>query len=95
MANHWTDEDMVEARRLYDALQSYKAVARIMGRSATTINEQLNGLRGLRINRKVKVENIPQEVLADRDYRADLPPRSLSAAFFGDPLPGYSALERR
>lgn len=34
------------------------------------------------------------EVLADRDLRATLVPRDLTAAFFGDPLPGYSALER-
>jgi len=37
----------------------------------------------------------PAELIADRDYRSGLPPRDLSAAFFGDPLPGYSALERR
>jgi hypothetical protein len=38
---------------------------------------------------------ISDEVLADRDARKNLAPRDLSAAFFGDPLPGYSALERR
>lgn len=35
------------------------------------------------------------EVLAERNQRAALMPRDLTAAFFGDPLPGYSALERR
>jgi hypothetical protein len=33
--------------------------------------------------------------LADRDRRAQLEPRDLTAAFFGDPLPGMSALDRR
>jgi len=34
--------------------------------------------------------------LADRDRRADLRAQpSLTAAFFGDPLPGRSALDRR
>jgi hypothetical protein len=33
--------------------------------------------------------------LADRDRRAELEPRDLTAAFFGDPLPGMSALDRR
>lgn len=33
--------------------------------------------------------------LADRDHRALLEPRSQTAAFFGDPLPGYSELDRR
>jgi hypothetical protein len=33
--------------------------------------------------------------LADRDRRAELEPRDLTARFFGDPLPGMSALDRR
>lgn len=39
--------------------------------------------------------DIPPEVLADRDRRLSLAPRSLVARVCGDPLPGYSALERR
>lgn len=35
------------------------------------------------------------DVLEERNARALLEPRDLTAAFFGDPLPGYSALERR
>jgi hypothetical protein len=33
--------------------------------------------------------------LADRDRRAEREPRNLTAWFFGDPLPGMSALDRR
>ena len=33
--------------------------------------------------------------LADRDRRANLEPRDLTAWFFGDPLPGMSAFDRR
>ena len=33
--------------------------------------------------------------LADRDRRAELEPRDLTAWFFGDPLPGMSALDLR
>jgi hypothetical protein len=33
--------------------------------------------------------------LADRDRRAELEPHNLTASFFGDPLPGMSALDRR
>lgn len=32
---------------------------------------------------------------AERDYRLSLTPHDLTAAIFGDPLPGYSALDRR
>jgi hypothetical protein len=33
--------------------------------------------------------------LADRDRRAKLEPRDLTTWFFGDPLPGMSALDQR
>lgn len=38
--------------------------------------------------------HIPPDVLDDRDRRADLLPRDLTAALQGDPLPGRSALDR-
>ncbi len=38
---------------------------------------------------------IDKDAETDRSRRAKLAPRDLSAAFCGDPLPGYSALERR
>lgn len=37
----------------------------------------------------------PQHVLNERDRRNRIRPRDLTAAIFGDPLPGYSALERK
>lgn len=37
---------------------------------------------------------IPPQVLAERDHRLSLVPRSLSAVMFNDPLPGYSALDK-
>jgi len=36
-----------------------------------------------------------EDVLAERNYRLGLIPRDLTAAMFGDPPPGYSALDRR
>lgn len=38
---------------------------------------------------------IPREVENDRDRRLGIAHDSLTAAIFGDPLPGYSALDRR
>jgi len=37
---------------------------------------------------------IPNRVLEEREHRLSLEPRSITASFFGDPLPGYSALDR-
>lgn len=38
--------------------------------------------------------HIPDAVKADRDHRASLVPLDTTALRMGDPLPGYSALER-
>lgn len=94
MAKHMTESEVAQARKLYRKLGNYNAVARIMGRGKTTINEQVNGLRGNRVFRATEA-SIPDSVLVDRDRRYHLAPRNLTAAFFGDPLPGYSAAERR
>lgn len=40
-------------------------------------------------------EDVPLDVLADREHRLGLMPRSIVAALAGDPLPGYSAWDRR
>lgn len=45
-------------------------------------------------DRVTKIE-VPADVLADRDRRLSLAPRSIIAAIAGDPLPGYSALDQR
>jgi hypothetical protein len=37
----------------------------------------------------------PDNVIRERDYRAGLQHTSLTEAYFGDPLPGYSALDRK
>jgi hypothetical protein len=38
---------------------------------------------------------VPDGVLSERNARISLQHRDLTAAFFNDPLPGYSALDRR
>jgi Holliday junction resolvase RusA-like endonuclease len=68
-----------------------------MGRSPSTVGERLQGLRGKRrIYKVLKDEDwIPADVLADRERRRKLSHQTVTAAFFGDPLPGCSHLERR
>ncbi|ODM79080.1 hypothetical protein A6452_28715 [Bradyrhizobium elkanii] len=41
------------------------------------------------------VRKAQSEAFLARQALAELPPRSLTAEFFGDPLPGRSALDRR
>lgn len=44
---------------------------------------------------RTREPDVPRGVLRERAEREQLAPRSLTAALCGDPLPGYSALERR
>jgi hypothetical protein len=43
----------------------------------------------------MRIERAPAAVVIERDHRQSLSPRSLTALLCGDPLPGFSALERR
>jgi len=53
------------------------------------------GVRGDRPRFRVDSISAPPQVLTERNLRLAIPPRDLTAEFFGDPKPGYSALERR
>jgi len=53
------------------------------------------GLKPYKFIPKEHKLDIPDDVLADRDKRHDLQHDSITAAQFGDPLPGYSALTKR
>ena len=55
-------------------------------------------MRGVRVRQpdgRLPRAPIPAVVLEDRDRRYSIPPRDLTAALLGDPIPGMSALERR
>lgn len=53
--------------------------------------DQYTGVRKFGVIPQYKPLSIPPEVLADRDYRAGLVPRDITALICGDPLPGYAA----
>lgn len=59
-------------------------------REAQIKTRQISGMTFMRVQ--------PRETVAaftERNHRLSLAPRDLTAAIFGDPLPGYSALDRR
>jgi hypothetical protein len=95
------------ARKMLTAGQSIDDVVAALG-SQYTIEEITAGLRRLKdsANRArknnhigmphgyyVKPVDIPELVIADRDRRATLVPRDLTAKLLGDPLPTLSAAE--
>jgi hypothetical protein len=61
---------------------------------AKVLNEAARGCEPAHLMLSPSVRPCPL-ALADRDRRAELEPRDLTAWFFGDPLPDMSALDRR
>ena len=47
------------------------------------------------IGYQMRVMSVPQDILWERDRRMSLPHRDLTAELFGDPKPGYSALDKK
>lgn len=72
-------------------------ISRVVGFNPSTICNFLKGMEMPDYLRKETVSHVavPQHVLGEREHRSWLLPRDLTAALFGDPLPGYSALDRR
>jgi hypothetical protein len=55
-----------------------------------------NEKRSIRSHSVLIISTRPtSDLLAERDAKSAIPPRDLTAAFCGDPKPGFSALERR
>ena len=71
------------------------AVRHALGRPGETSYVRIRTKTGENPAEPIRAVEIPIEVIAERERRLALQPRDLSAALCGDPLPGYSALERR
>lgn len=96
----WREEDEAEVRRLrYDEKKTVRGIAAIFGLTVGQIASKIAYMdrpsRRMHFDKETVRFVIPQRCLDDRNRRYLADPRDLTAALQGDPLPGYSALERR
>jgi hypothetical protein len=107
----WTEEETARLMRAYrrEAAAGFRKlswpdVARdVPGRTVEQcqgkVRYQIHGPRDsykeVRHEGEPRVKVIPADVIADARKRRFLSHRSLTSAFFGDPLPGRSALDER
>ena len=103
----WTDQESSRAVHLYWKGKTHPEIAADIGRTASSIASHLESIdwgrapRGfIGQERVIKMADtsgppISEWQQRDRDRRAALSHPTYTAAFFGDPLPGYSALDRR
>jgi hypothetical protein len=94
---NWTREECDTLVELRDVKKmKWENIAAAMGKSYSATHAKYNYIMTARA--RIYVSNgvtIPDERDLDRRHRQTLEPRDLTAAFMGDPLPGYSALERQ
>lgn len=85
----WSDDDFGLARQMHKAGATFAEISLAVGRTVKAVQAKLypneQTVFGLQI---------PDAVLDQQLHHNSLEPRDLSAAFNGDPLPGYSALDR-
>ncbi len=83
---------------------AWRAFAEVLGRTAFSVANKWERMIGLRKKCYAKSargeypnsKHRPSEAeLAERDRRGLVEPRDLTAEICGDPLPGFSALDRR
>lgn len=98
----WSEEDCTRLLALVDAGESWDAIAAAIDRTVWACKVKLSCLRGhkgLPGNQATRVAAPVQQRMAEvarlqRLHDAALP-RSLTAEFCGDPLPGRSALDEK
>jgi hypothetical protein len=95
----WTENDISaakEIKRRFPKL-SYEQIGAKIGRTGRAVQAKLmvhdNGSK-LDLSHEPKI-TVPEFVEELRDRMCSVAPRDLTAAMFGDPLPGFSALDRR
>jgi hypothetical protein len=100
----WSDADTQTAARMLGEGASDADFRKALGRSRSSARSRVT-LAGITVRKvdsapaidqawSAKVRGVSPQALADADRRARAP-RSLTAIAFGDPPPGYSALDRR
>lgn len=95
--SNWSAEELLMLRELRDIQKRpWSEIADMMGRpKATVAGKYTDMMRPKGHHRVSSTDIVPTECDEDRRRRQSLEPRDITASFMGDPLPGYSALERR
>jgi biotin operon repressor len=88
----FTTTEQAELLRLESEGMSQAAIARTMGKKRYWVNRRLAQLRPRPSH--IADYRPPPELIIDRDKR-QIAVRDITGTLMGDPMPGYSALDRR
>ncbi len=90
----WTDAELEQVRELRSAGMGYADIARKIGRNISSVWVKFEG-RPKEPTDAVISANVPDAVYAERRRRSMLSRTTLTSHLCGDPLPGYSAADRK
>lgn len=94
----WTEAEVTILTECHQAGVLLANIAKELNRSESSVRKKWEAMehpfRKVRCAYPDRAE-APETALAERDRRINAPYRDLTAAFFGDPPLGYSALDRR
>ena len=92
----WSSDDLAALQRLreVDGL-TWSAIGRLLGRNLSSCHGRYHCMRRLVVEPKRERVPAPAAVFAERAARQALQHRDFTSEFFGDPLPGRSALDQR
>ncbi len=91
----WTEAELEQVRGMRAAGVGYAEIARKIGRNCSSVWVKFEKRPALRIAGEPLVSQIPDEVYDERKKRSCLYRTTLTSEICGDPLPGYSAADRK
>jgi hypothetical protein len=92
----WTDDIWAKARTMHAAGADYQVIAKAISMTTNQVAFRFSNERQLERQRAALALRPESDALAARDRRAAaMDRRTITATFFGDPPPGYSALDRK
>jgi hypothetical protein len=93
----WPPEEVEQLLRLRDGARlGWSEIASRLNRPSGSVYGKYRDIKNAPVKNRVEVRE-PANAETHREWlrRMSLSPASLTAALFGDPLPGYSALDKR
>jgi transposase len=93
----WPPEETAQLLRLRDECKlGWSEIAKRLGRASGTCHSKYTYVKnGASKNKVARPEPVSAESHREWLRRMSLSPANLTAALLGDPLPGYSALDKR
>jgi len=95
---NWPPEEIAQLCYLRDDVKlNFDEIGRRLGRPHSTCYQKYYDLKRAPPKNRVTASREPMAAETHREWlhRMSLSPANLTAAFFGDPLPGCSALDKR